>query len=318
VSFTPLLSLIAAELSLDMRADWTAVELGNQRFRVTDQTIDRIAAMLAGRGHADRADAVRALAIEAGPARDEQVNAYFRALGASRYVAIDVNEKFGSITMDLNRSVRRDYGYAEHYDLVIDNGTGEHIFDQRAVFENMHDLCRSGGVMVNVLPFGSFLNHGFFNFHPTLFLDLAAANDYRILGLGIGNRWGAIGFMSGPASRGLIEGEQIPLETMKKPIEGRDVWGRPPMKWVRRALAGRGYYKAPKIRLDLAVERVMADSSRRERNRFGNVFVIAILQKQEDATFRIPFQGRFVPNVEDGAIAAGYAQTAPTANKAAS
>ena len=83
--------------------------------------------------------------------------------------------------MDLNRDLRSEYGYDETFDLVTNLGTGEHVFDQRRVFENVHNLTKPGGVMLYMLPFVNWLNHGFYNFHPVLFADLAAANGYGIL-----------------------------------------------------------------------------------------------------------------------------------------
>ena len=46
--------------------------------------------------------------------------------------------------------------------------------------------------MLHVMPFVNWLNHGFFNFHPIFFTDLAVANNYAVKRLAIGNRWGKI------------------------------------------------------------------------------------------------------------------------------
>ena len=37
--------------------------------------------------------------------------------------------------------------------------------------------------MLHALPFQGYLNHGFFNYQPCLFRDIAAANDYRMIGI---------------------------------------------------------------------------------------------------------------------------------------
>src|SRR5207248_7626298 len=110
--------------------------------------------------------------------------------GFSSYDAIDVNTTYGSIPMDLNRDLAEHYQFTQSYDLVTNIGTGEHIFDQRAVFRNVHQLTNVGGVMLHILPFVNWINHGFYNFHPILFVDLAAANDYEIVKLSVANRWG--------------------------------------------------------------------------------------------------------------------------------
>ncbi len=88
-----------------------------------------------------------------------------------------------AIIADLNEPV--DLG--ETFDLVTNNGTGEHIFDQRRVFENAHNL--SHDCIVHILPMGPWVNHGFFNFNPILFRDLAYANRYNA-NIWIANRVG--------------------------------------------------------------------------------------------------------------------------------
>ena len=62
--------------------------------------------------------------------------------------------------------------------LFTNNGTGEHIFNQLSVFQNMHNLCKVGGFMLHVLPFQKHCDHGFYNFQPNLFAALAEQNDY--------------------------------------------------------------------------------------------------------------------------------------------
>jgi hypothetical protein len=56
------------------------------------------------------------------------------------------------------------------------------------VFKNAHDLCKEGGVMLHVMPFSPWINHGFYCFNPILFRDLAAANGYRVVYTVIGHR----------------------------------------------------------------------------------------------------------------------------------
>lgn len=118
-----------------------------------------------------------------GPGEFKTTKAYYESLGCKRYVALDVNEDKDAIIADLNEPV--DLG--ETFDLVTNNGTGEHIFDQRMVFENAHNL--SHRYMLHVLPMLPWVNHGFFNFQPILFRDLAYANRYKY-DVRVGNRWG--------------------------------------------------------------------------------------------------------------------------------
>ena len=49
-------------------------------------------------------------------------------------------------------------------------------------FENMHNLTNQNGYIFNLLPFEGYFNHGYFNYHPKFFYDLAIFNNYQIIG----------------------------------------------------------------------------------------------------------------------------------------
>jgi hypothetical protein len=162
--FAPLAALAVHEAAKQIATKGAIVEFGNQRFGAAG-TIP-------------------------GTEQIKETRDFYRHLGFTDYVAVDMNSKMSAEVMDLNKSLRRDYGYTRSFSLVTNIGTGEHVFDQRSVFENMHDLCEVGGVMLNMLPSYGWVNHGFFNFQPVLFRDLAYANGYQWLFLWIGDRWG--------------------------------------------------------------------------------------------------------------------------------
>lgn len=103
--------------------------------------------------------------------------AFYESLGF-QYLALDANQEMGARIWDLNETgARSQFG---EFDLVTNNGTAEHVFDQSAVFINAHELCKQGGYMVHLLPMGPWVNHGFFNYNPIFFRDLARANDYHV------------------------------------------------------------------------------------------------------------------------------------------
>lgn len=116
------------------------------------------------------------------------VRAWYEERGFS-YLALDVNTERDAVICDLNKDVRPQ-GIAGSYDLVTNNGTSEHIFDQCAVFRNAHTLCKVGGVILHCLPFTPWINHGFFNYNPILFRDLAGANQYDLIMFRLGDRTG--------------------------------------------------------------------------------------------------------------------------------
>jgi hypothetical protein len=106
---------------------------------------------------------------------------FYKSLGCS-YLALDVNENMGAKVVDLNYTGHD----IEPADLLTNNGTSEHIFNQAACFENAHNMSK--GYMLHILPFTPWLNHGFYNYNPILFRDLAAANDYEIVLTAVANR----------------------------------------------------------------------------------------------------------------------------------
>ncbi len=98
--------------------------------------------------------------------------------GAETVKAIDLEGTEVSIKHDLNQPV--DLG--EQFDVTINNGTAEHIFFAGNVFASMHRCTKPGGLMIHEGPLISgWVDHGFFNFQPTLFFDLAHANAYETM-----------------------------------------------------------------------------------------------------------------------------------------
>ena len=116
---------------------------------------------------------------------------YFQSIGFSNYKSIDINGVYESYQFDLNKNISKTYNFNQKYDLVINNGTGEHVFNQYALYLNFHNLTKTDGIMLNILPFIDWINHGFYNFNPIFFADLAASNDYQILKISLANRDGA-------------------------------------------------------------------------------------------------------------------------------
>lgn len=110
----------------------------------------------------------------------ESTKQFYEALGYKKYVAIDVNTKLDAIALDLNKDLKTHYNWTEQFDLVTNNGTSEHVFNQYAVFKNMHDLTKVGGYMIHVLPYYKWSDHGFYNYQPQLFACLAAENEYVV------------------------------------------------------------------------------------------------------------------------------------------
>lgn len=108
---------------------------------------------------------------------------FYSGLGFKLYECIDLDGRHSAHKFDLNKNLTTEYGFKNTFNLVTNNGTSEHCFDQASVFQNIHNLCVPGGIMYHALPFQGYLNHGFFNYHPCFYRCLAEANNYRLIGI---------------------------------------------------------------------------------------------------------------------------------------
>ena len=66
------------------------------------------------------------------------------------------------------------------FDVIVDMGTIEHIFNISQVLKNLHDMLKEGGRIIHMLPSSNWVDHGFYMFSPTLFHDYYSANNWQI------------------------------------------------------------------------------------------------------------------------------------------
>lgn len=133
-------------------------------------------------------------------------------LDYSHYEAIDYHGTEKAKRLDLNLPV--DMG--RQYDMVINIGTAEHVFNVMQFFKTVHDLTVPGGLMIHEMPFNGWVDHGFYNFQPTFYFDLAAANGYTIelMLCGILTPFKAIQVTSRDAIADWIKSNKVPSECM--------------------------------------------------------------------------------------------------------
>jgi SAM-dependent methyltransferase len=94
-----------------------------------------------------------------------------------RYAAVDLHGTSHALAYDLNEPLPMD----EQFDIVTNFGTTEHVFNQYQAFKSIHERVKPGGYMMHSLPNQGCFDHGFFNYHPTFFYDLAQANGYTVI-----------------------------------------------------------------------------------------------------------------------------------------
>lgn len=66
----------------------------------------------------------------------------------------------------------RNAGLAGLFDRVVDLGTAEHVFDQKAYWMNLHDALSVCGELIGILPADGMCGHGLYQFSPETFLRM--------------------------------------------------------------------------------------------------------------------------------------------------
>ena len=104
-------------------------------------------------------------------------DSFFKILGFSKVDSLDYfeNEK-PTYVADLNKPLRIDL--YNKYDMVFDGGTIEHCFNVNEVLSNVIKLLKVGGLVVHHVPMTGWVEHGFYQFSPSLFYDFYGANGF--------------------------------------------------------------------------------------------------------------------------------------------
>jgi len=66
------------------------------------------------------------------------------------------------------------------FDLVYDGGTLEHVFHVPNALHRIFRMLRVGGRVLHTSPCANYLDHGFYMFSPTFFVDFYSANCFDI------------------------------------------------------------------------------------------------------------------------------------------
>lgn len=300
VAFNNLMIKLVTELRPQLGDAPAAIEFGNQTIRAKGGMLAKARRFLHVNGLPFDATAFDEVVRRYGAGDlDRLTEFYFRAIGFASYTAIDVNSRHGSLVMDLNENLGTVYDFTEQYDLVTNNGTGEHIFDQGAVFRNAHELTRPGGFMIHCLPCNNYVNHGFFSFSPILFMDLAAVNDYDIVKITVASRTGSeAGYVSPTLSpRFDLGGPALALADLQPRVSDRH-FRQYAIGWLRNFLGIRRD-KGP-----FALERALRGLSKR----YPKTLIVAVLRKRGVDGFRNPIQGRYGGNnIESDVLRGRYA-----------
>lgn len=282
--------------------DAAVIELGSQELDLTAEWLEGFAKT---RKQSRQLDALQTLGSKA-DSIGERTREFYAALGLGEYSSIDINGQLNSLPFDLNSCLEERYDFSSSFGLVTNNGTTEHLFNQQAVFDNIHRLTSVGGLMLHAVPFLNYVNHCFFNYSPTFFYNLATANRYDLCLLGIGVKEGhaivaAQKDIEPLVRRDMPQANIVPL---------RLLLARPRFK------TGLAYYRKRFLRS--GKDHKLSDEERNERLAFGtaladlmeirrDLIVFALLRRTSDAAFQTPFQDVYREDIAEPEAAEAYA-----------
>jgi hypothetical protein len=113
---------------------------------------------------------------------------FFEAMGVT-FTAFDFHAHAGyEEIVDFNYPLPDDF--TRTYDLVLDPGTTEHIFNVATCMANICRLTSIGGYIYHSTPM-IFPNHGFYSFSPTFYVDFYEKNGFEIVQLAFWHGKGA-------------------------------------------------------------------------------------------------------------------------------
>src|SRR3989344_6955078 len=108
----------------------------------------------------------------AGGREEKYADNFFREeLGAQMLTTIDNSSYQGAnVTHDLNREIPETL--EEKFDVVIDSGTLEHVFNFPTAIKNCMKMLKVGGTLFISTPANNYCGHGFYQFSPELFFRI--------------------------------------------------------------------------------------------------------------------------------------------------
>jgi len=99
-------------------------------------------------------------------------------MGANSVKVADLSQYEGAdYVINLNNNINQNY--EQQFDVIFDIGTLEHIFDISTALESIIKMLKPGGRIIIIAPSSNSIDHGFYQFSPTLFYDLFSCNGFE-------------------------------------------------------------------------------------------------------------------------------------------
>jgi hypothetical protein len=106
----------------------------------------------------------------------------FKALlkknGFNQVTCLDLFDPHADLALDLNLPVQ--VNYHQHFQVLFDIGSLEHVFDTKTCLEKYFNMVKVGGLLFMTTPINGYFGHGLHVFHPGLVLDALTLNGFTI------------------------------------------------------------------------------------------------------------------------------------------
>jgi SAM-dependent methyltransferase len=109
--------------------------------------------------------------------RNTNAQTVLSLMGAKEIVVTDASDYEGAeLLLNLNDPIPDNL--TEQFDVILDIGTLEHLFDVPTALANLVKMLKTGGDLVLILPASNSIDHGFYTFSPSLLFDYFRANGF--------------------------------------------------------------------------------------------------------------------------------------------
>ena len=107
---------------------------------------------------------------------EQRSGPFFQALGCETLDVLDMSGYEGAnLLWDMNQPVPEDW--KAKYDVVLDGGTLEHVFNFPVAIKNVMEMVRAGGHLILMTPCNNYCGHGFYQFSPELLYRILSAEN---------------------------------------------------------------------------------------------------------------------------------------------
>lgn len=176
----------------------------------------------------------------------------FEMIGAKKVDSLDASDyEDATIIQDLNEPLPNEH--KAKYDLVLDSGTLEHVFNFPVAIKSCLELTKVGGHYIGIYPCNNFFGHGFYQFSSELFYRVFSKdNGFEIIDVVIFVDEPNTGFYSVPDTS--VEFQRIQFTNSKpvyiyvvaKKIEETSLFKHHPLQMDYSQIKWKGFRADPK------------------------------------------------------------------------